>query len=159
MYDDEGRYLGRDPDEIGLDIVKGGAGFGIPDAFEVAAALYEGRYRDALYYATIFGYVHLNWYVAWGLVKAITPKYAAGHTFHTIMQGKGALAGQALKHPVMLPVYAGLSAHQQRKTWQRIGDESTGAVHYSRAGDVGSGGSTPVVPSNWDFNLDFDELF
>ena len=38
------------------------------------------------------------------------------------------------------------SAHAQRETWQHIGDEKTGAVHFAAAGGF-SGGSMPVVTS------------
>ena len=46
-----------------------------------------------------------------------------------------------------LPVVALVgSAAAQRETWQHIGDEQTGAVHFASAG-VMSGGSMPVVSS------------
>lgn len=38
------------------------------------------------------------------------------------------------------------SAVAQRETWQHIGDEKTGAVHFAAAGTM-SGGSMPVVTS------------
>lgn len=38
------------------------------------------------------------------------------------------------------------SAYAQRETWQMIGDEKTGAVHFAASGTM-SGGSMPVVSS------------
>ena len=132
------------------DVAVAMVGLGIPDMFQMVLALKEGRREDALYYAQIMGTSHLIWYTAWKLVEQWdlfrhAGKNVRGMTFHGAMQGRSALAGQIFKSVAPLAAIIE-STYYQREVWQNIGDEKTGAIHYSGAGDIGSGGSMPVVP-------------
>ena len=133
------------------DLAGGAFLFGLPDFFHMVEALHDGDTRSAMYYAHVVGSTHALWYFAYRLVSAWDIYRHGGKnlmSFHKIMQGKGALAGQALRSPAMLPVYAVESMIKQREVWSDIGDPYTGAMHFSRAGDVGSGGSMPSIPSD-----------
>jgi hypothetical protein len=116
--------------------------------FNIVEALYNGDNRRAAYYGHVLGSTHLLWYTAYRLVSAYDIWRHGGKnlmSFHKIMQGRGALLGEVLKSPAMLPVYAFESMLKQREVWSQIGDLYTGSIHYSHAGDVGGGGSMPVV--------------
>jgi hypothetical protein len=134
------------------DYATGAAAFGIPDAYYMSRALYDGNYSLALYYAQVMGAVHLTWFTAWNIVSLWDifrhgGKNIKGLSFHKAMQGKGVLAGRALRSVFLNPpAVLAESTYYQRELWQYIGDEKTGAIHYSGAGDIGSGGSMPVVP-------------
>ena len=135
-------------EHVQRDLLVGGAALGIPDAYFMSKALYDGDYRLAMYYAQVMGIVHLGWFTAWNIVKLWDVfrhggKNLLGLNFHKAMQGKGVLASRVLFNPVSLLAE---STYYQRELWQYIGDEKTGAIHYSSAGDIGSGGSMPVVP-------------
>lgn len=83
----------------------------------------------------------------------------------TARMGMNRMLMGAVFNPVFLtPTAAVTSAVAQREVWDEIGDPYTGAIHYSSAGDVGSGGSMPVIhelPSKsgwkswWDTNFNW----
>ena len=65
----------------------------------------------------------------------------AGHT-----GGFGYYRSLSMFPALGLALSAVTSAQYQSRVWKHIGDSKTGSTHYSGAGDIGSGGSMPVVP-------------
>lgn len=122
------------------DYQAGLIGGGIPTAYHLASAIYEGDMEAAMYYAKIeaavlgtqFGFLKfLNLYQG--------PKYAT--SFHHLKSGLSFGRTQVLQNPVVI---GAASMEAQRRTWESIGDSMTGAIHYASAGTM-SGGSMPVV--------------
>ncbi len=150
--------------DFAKDVASGMLFFGIPDTFKMFEAIYYDDAPSALHYGRVVGTTHVMWYSAYRAVMAYDRVVKAGRnimSFHHVMQGKNVLAGQALRHPAMLPLYAIESAIYQHDTWSDIGDSVTGAIHYSGAGGF-TGGSMPVIPGDggdhttW---FDLDELW
>lgn len=130
-----------DPD-VAWDYAIGMVGGGIPGALNLSLALYEGDNSKAWYWFKMEASVlasqysmlkFLNWYQG--------PKYAI--TFHELKGGMSHFRS-VLATKVAPIAVAAASAYAQRETWQSIGDEKTGAIHYSQSGTM-SGGSMPVI--------------
>ena len=108
--------LDTDPDMFALRMAYG---FGISTTGFAVASLVTGTPMPSLF------------------VQSITRAYGtAGRVRNT--------AAFAARFAPQLAIVG--SAVAQRETWQVIGDEKTGAVHFAAAGGI-SGGSMPVVTS------------
>ena len=86
----------------------------------------------------------------YALVAKVTGEAAPGFWVRRVvgyqnMKATVQVIGRAAYTSIPVVLLAG-SAAAQRETWQYIGDEKTGAVHFAAAGGL-SGGSMPVVPS------------
>lgn len=84
------------------------------------------------------------------LIAKVTGEAAPGFWVRRVigyqnMKATVQVAGRVVYTSIPVIAVVG-SAAAQRETWQHIGDEKTGAVHFAAAGGM-SGGSMPVVTS------------
>jgi hypothetical protein len=86
----------------------------------------------------------------YALVAKITGEAAPGFWVRRVVgyqntKATAQVAGR-VAYTALPVVVVTASAVAQREVWQNIGDEQTGAIHFSGAGSM-SGGSMPVVSS------------
>ncbi len=127
-------------------------GGGFPSAFNLAYALYRGDIESAKYYVTVSASVLGAQYAILQFLNMVQgPRYAM--TFMEFLRGVSTLRTvTAFSVPVLSAGVLAVAADTNNTIWKRIGDQKTGSVYWSQAGDVSSGGSMPVVSDlpTWD---------
>jgi len=90
------------------------------------------------------------WFTGWQIVSIWDLLRHGGKnrmTFHASMQGVRAMAGMIYKRLAFTtPAVLAASAVTNQIIWDKIGDVKTGSTHWAQAGNIGSGGSMPVIP-------------
>ncbi len=116
---------------------------GIPAYLRIAHALAREDEEEAIYnfklgLATSATYLSFYW-----AARFLDPRYTRSYASFSrnVSTARTLFVRAVMKNPV---VWAGAAMVAQRDIWQSIGDEKTGAIHYSAAGSM-SGGSMPVV--------------
>ncbi len=146
----EGDFLSEEYVDAAYDYAFALIGGGLPSSFHLAHALARRDYDDALYYAKVEAAVLatqysmlkiLNWYQG--------PKYAM--TFHRLHQGLGVARGIIARTlgvytaPVWAAVVSAKTGSKLAQIHPGQDMQSVTSLHYASGGDVGSGGSMPVI--------------